>query len=58
MKICLQHQIDAAVSARTTICLGIAPLINPSANFRGGTVCRMADGTLNYTPPNDKLNPK
>ena len=56
MYVSLQDQIDAAVAAKTTICLGIAPIVNPSANFRGGTCTLMADGTINYTPPNDKLN--
>jgi len=56
MKVRLQDQIDAAVNARTTICLGLAPLKNPSADYKGGTLRRMHDGTINYVPPNDRLN--
>ena len=52
----LQAQINAAVAAKITICLGIAPLKNPCADFKGGTCTMMADGTINYTPPHDKLN--
>ena len=52
----LQDQIDASVLTGTAICLGIAPLKNPSANFRNGTIILMRDGTILYMPPNDKLN--
>ncbi len=52
----MQDQIDAAIKARISICLGLAPLKNVSADFKGGTCTMMSDGTVNYSPKDDKLN--